>query len=710
MRETNDEIDWNIERGYHEQLEEEWEREKRAILDALGFRSSATAAPRTAQQTAYSTPAKTVAGADAYRSAGMSASNLTPEQLQYGVLVRTLNRRRQQHQPYPLVTAVRDASLALSGVRGVSEVSELWSVVRYMVNEHDVVDEQYQRLALTESHYRLQWTDDSAPLKEQLVGQAMRYCEELFLAHVRSTAGSVEQYAVNAIQQSAAGDRVRDYLGPLPVWPVAFYLLRAGAKQEAVTHISKFNQQSPHADVSAFLSCLQHFAQSSSPFTSLPSQLHNSLHEIYNREFSQRAPSSVDPYKLALFTLLGRFTAPPGIDYMSYTAESTEAYLWYKLASLGSATALRAFQNDIITRGEAHFNADQQHALLYAKVLVLTQCFEQAVRYLLKAGWRDVGVNAMVVLRYYGLIRECEGDEVAVVNGDGLLCINTARIIEQYVNDTLLDDTELGFHYLYTLYPTDSSMYAMARLLVAGRVKSRMLIGEGRDVAGGGEGLFGEFLSREHRRQVILEASRLCEQRGEIVDAITLMRLADEVNAAATLATRELARVVTGDMRDPKRLRVVQLAQQLMAQPSAASTPLATLLSLVQFFDHYHLGAEHYDAALDALMPLQLLPLSAAQSSEASNRLMLLPTAVHRVVADVCLAVMDVYYHKYQQLMTAMAGGLAAGRLGEREAREGLRRQLRERVNALVNFVGLNQGSIGIDVHAKMLRLEALMS
>lgn len=395
---------------------------------------------------------------------------------------------------------------------------------------------------------------------------------------------------------------------------------------------------------------------------------------------------------------------------MSYTAESTEAYLWYKLASLGSTTALQHFQHDIINRGESHFNADQQHALLYAKVLVLTQCFEQAVRYLLKAGWRDVGVNAMVVLRYYGLIRECEGDEVAVVNGDGLLCINTARIIEQYVNDTLQDDTELGFHYLYTLYPNDSSMYAMARLLVAGRVKSRLLIGGGREVAGGGEGLFGEFLSREHRRQVILQASRLCEERGEIVDAITLLRLADESNAAATLATRELARVVTGDMRDPKRLRVVQLAQQLMAQPSAASTPLATLLSLVQFFDHYHLGAEHYDAALDALMPLQLLPLSAAQSSEASNRLMLLPPAVHRVMGDVCLAVMDVYYHKYQQLMAAMAGGLAAGRLGEREAREGLRRQLRERVNALVNFVGLNQGSIGIDVHAKMLRLEALMS
>ena len=39
---------------------------------------------------------------------------------------------------------------------------------------------------------------------------------------------------MNIIQQASAGDRVRDYLGPLPVWPVAFYLLRAGAKREAV--------------------------------------------------------------------------------------------------------------------------------------------------------------------------------------------------------------------------------------------------------------------------------------------------------------------------------------------------------------------------------------------------------------------------------------------------------------------------------------------
>ena len=468
VRETNDEIDYNIERGYQEQMEQEWEREKRHILDTLGFRSANTASARHTAQPAYSTPAK---GGEV-RLGGMGgASNLTTEQQQYGVLVRTLNRRRLQHQPYPLVTAVRDASIVLSGVRGVSEVSELWSVVRYMVNEHDVADEQYQRLALTESFYRLQWTADTPALKEQLVGQAMRYCEELFLAHVRSTAGSVEQYAVNIIQQAAAGDRVRDYLGPLPVWPVAFYLLRAGAKQEAVTHVSKFNQQSPHSDVSVFLSCLQHFAQSSSPFTTLPPQLQSSLQEIYNRDFSQRAQSSVDPYKLALFTLLGRFSAPSGIDYMSYTAESTEAYLWYKLASLGSTTALHHFKSDIVNRGEAHFNADQQHALLYTKVLILTQCFEQAVRYLLKAGWRDLGVNALIVLRYYGLIREPQesgGEEMAVLNSEGLLCINAARMVEQYVIDTLMDDTELSFHYLYTLYPHDSSMYALARLLVAG--------------------------------------------------------------------------------------------------------------------------------------------------------------------------------------------------------------------------------------------------
>ena len=290
-----------------------------------------------------------------------------------------------------------------------------------------------------------------------------------------------------------------------------------------------------------------------------------------------------------------------------------------------------------------------------------------------------------------------------------LLSINTARIIEQYVVDTLMDDTELAFHYLYTLYPADSSKYALARLLVAGRANNRLLIG-GATGAAGGEGLLAEYLTREHRRQVILQASQLFKERGETVDAITLLTLAEDVIAAAQLASQELARVVTGDMRDPKRLRVVQQAQQLMAQAMAASTPLGTLLSLVQFFDHYHLGSEQYDAALDALLPLQLLPLSAAQSNEASNRLMLLPAPVHRVMGDVCLAVMDVYYHKYQQLMAAMAGGLAAGRLGEREAREGLRRQLRERVNALVNFVGLNQSSVGIDVHAKMVRLEALMS
>ena len=101
--------------------------------------------------------------------------------------------------------------------------------------------------------------------------------------------------------------------------------------------MSRFNQQSPHSDVSVLLSCLQHFATfvvslhlPSRPSCSRPSTRYTTATSLSAlSRLSTRTSWHCSHCS-------GRFNAPSGIDYMSYTAESTEAYLWYKLASLGS--------------------------------------------------------------------------------------------------------------------------------------------------------------------------------------------------------------------------------------------------------------------------------------------------------------------------------------------------------------------------------------
>src|SRR4051812_24058761 len=124
----------------------------------------------------------------------------------------------------------------------------------------------------------------------------------------------------------------------------------------------------------------------------LPPNLWLSLHEEYQRELAaavnaaraHNAPAThagayIDPFKLALYHLLGRFRLPPHLaDLSSFVAPTTEDYLWLKLSVLleggggvlGSADAhgvpeqlrdhidasslrLAPLQADLLSRGEA---------------------------------------------------------------------------------------------------------------------------------------------------------------------------------------------------------------------------------------------------------------------------------------------------------------------------------------------------------------------
>ena len=715
LRDAVTAVDANLRLSYQAAMDAEWEREKRDILDALGFR----AGKRGIQQASFTTPSRAAAAqplpppassasfpsaAFASPSGLSSTSTLSLEQQRYGEVVVALNQKRALRAPFPLITALRDASASLTtshtGHMSVlyHEVTDVYTLLRTLINERDVFDLQYQRTPLTEGYYQPQYRASSSTLQQQLIGQAKAYCEEVFREHVRVGSGSLEAYVVSAVNSANVGDRVREYIGSIPVWPLVFFQLRSGEREKALDTLRRF-ASSTHADYGVLLSSVQQqLAGDATSFTALPPSLQRSLSEEYNREFLSRATSSIDPYKLALYSLIGRFTPPTTIDLYAYIADSTESYLWYKLALLDSAQALASLQQTLITKGEQHFNADGQHPLLFFRVLLLTQCFEHAVAFLAQTAWLTVAVHAAIALHYYGLLRVCDGDDLLVRGEDGEVGVNVGRMVSKSVEELVVEHTELAFHYIYTLYPSPSALDALPSLLLRSK-RTSLLVGRG-----GTEGLYGRYLSSDEKRLVIQHASRACIERGEVVDGIDLLMKGDQRSDAAEICAKELARVVTADMRDGRRMRLVQLAQQIEQAPPSSSphaAPLSTLLSLVQFFDHYHLGPDHYDSALDALIPLRLLPLS---PSLPTSDLIVLPSTLQRLLGDVSVAVMDVYYHKYTKLGEGGAGGRGGGQ------REEMRRELRTRVHALVDFVTSNGAHIGLEVGAKLVRLEALMS
>ena len=75
--------------------------------------------------------------------------------------------------------------------------------------------------------------------------------------------------------------------------------------------------------------------------------------------------------------------------------------------------------------------------------------------------------------------------------------------------------------------------------------------------------------------------------------------------------------------------------------------------------------------------------------------LLRLDPAIRRAFADVAVAVMDMYYAKYEALRASRATHAAMA-------------EYWNRARALVSWVGVVE--LGADVNAKLVRLEALMS
>ena len=82
---------------------------------------------------------------------------------------------------------------------------------------------------------------------------------------------------------------------------------------------------------------------------------------------------------------------------------------------------------------------------------------------------------------------------------------------------------------------------------------------------------------------------------------------------------------------------------------------------------------------------------------------------IRRVFGDVSLAVMEMYYMKYDLLKREMMTPFASA-IHRNQDRQLQLQELRICARALVNFIGMNTLYIGADVNAKLVRLEALMS
>jgi hypothetical protein len=394
---------------------------------------------------------------------------------------------------------------------------------------------------------------ESRALQAQLVEGARQYSQQLFEQYLRSVVAKYSDARGRMTHgKPTFAQQVASYVtilsGQLPTvsrecqldgaafWPQVYFAFRCGRVDTAVDLLrrqlgggagsaqnttSAFGTGSramsmgmglggpagaqAHSEPNRMLvEALERRATSARPAAELTGAMWMALQEEYQRELAQavnaarahgggsaQAANYADPYKLALYHLLGRFRLPAFDISAAMVQQTIEDHLWWKLTLLEGAEGLRvpeamreqvdvnamrldALQADLLQRGEAAFNPDGRHPLSYFKVLLLSQQFEQAVYYLIRTPFFSIGVHFAIALDYVGVLHtHTNAKEELLISVSGAnssssgssssgaasssassrFAVHYSRILRKYVESFVRTHAFEAFHYLYLLHP-----------------------------------------------------------------------------------------------------------------------------------------------------------------------------------------------------------------------------------------------------------------
>jgi nuclear pore complex protein Nup93 len=167
----------------------------------------------------------------------------------------------------------------------------------------------------------------------------------------------------------------------IPIWALIFFLLRTGHVIEAVqylqspTILSSFQNLEP-----SFPSYLKAYA--TSPSRTLPRHLLDRLHVEFNQRIRYYKPDEDDPFKFALYKLIGRCdlqkrALPPKV------VTTSEDYLWVQLVlakeddSMGDIWTLADIAKGVIKSGRTAWDRTGQRPEGYFLVLMLVGEYER---------------------------------------------------------------------------------------------------------------------------------------------------------------------------------------------------------------------------------------------------------------------------------------------------------------------------------------------
>lgn len=613
-RETQEAFERTVDRS----LRNNWDVQKRRIVEDFGsFTAPSTSAPG--------------ASLNASQSLAAPVSEATLLQMQakmsrYVLVVQALNDARLNDSAFPLVHHFAEASaLVAGGDLGPAQTKllECWKIVEEIVREHNVVAGRFTRGVVAQREYAPSYTDpheylastQGLSLRKEIIHGSMQYLQAQFLQHIDMA------IARNPLKAQLGGrptvrHRVAAYcrikhIGPdnnwsselellstsegkAPIWAQIFYLLRTGHEEDAVSLAAEAEDSMRRAD-HAFVGVFKTWIDS--PERILPKSIRDRLFTDYNSRFRAVAQDAVDPFKLALYKLIGRFE--PRKRFPAALASNSENWLWLQLAVvreppvtegntfLGLAEDTRITGRDshtlgslastVITYGEAHFDPKGTSPYTYFQLLLLVGQFERAINFLYSRPATQIeAVQFAIALTYYGLLRVPPADKTsqldylsvdathpdlaaAGVNEKvGIAAFDFARLIQRYTRAFVQSDPREALQHVY-LVALNSDMKEpvaseqmdrcldMVRQVVLDSKDYYTLLGDPRNDGSVASGLIGKYSKlintpdeTKFLKTIVAAAASAAERGRQIKDAVMLYNLAGEYDKVVAVLNKEL--------------------------------------------------------------------------------------------------------------------------------------------------------------------------
>ncbi|KAL0950483.1 hypothetical protein HGRIS_007295 [Hohenbuehelia grisea] len=479
IEEGRKETQADFNRLLEEKCQRDWEAKKKRVFDQLGGLAGGEA-----RAIATVDMKKSVLGKSALASStGPSLSlHMQSKMMAYDRVITDLNQARLRGTSYPIIHALIDASLSVSSTSKSSQITQTFHALAKITGElpslppvehagaHILNQPPAERRLARAYLDSNQDARDPAALRRQIAKGARESLEEQYYDVIERTiqarpteaklggdpsiANKIRAFLLVLYYRNGEWEDRIELVAGQPLWARLFYLVRTGYTREALEEATKYQQAIEHREAS-FLTHFRTWIES--PERRLPKPNRDHLQSVYNAHMLHS--STADPFKLALYKLMGRLDASR--RNVPHVTTTTEDWLWFQLAMVDEDEngGLRALADVLLGYGEHHFDgpANQPNARrgVWASVLLMCGQFERAVAALWEHQETEVeAVHLAIALAYHGLLRVPSRAETSDMTPLSLSpasppALSLSTLVWRYVRQFVKMDAKEALQYVY---------------------------------------------------------------------------------------------------------------------------------------------------------------------------------------------------------------------------------------------------------------------